>query len=332
MRVRPGRARPRSCPFGRSDPPRHRRGTCCGVTDGRVLVSDFGLALLRPHLPTRSSGLNESDDDDEAIVATPGGAAGTPDEQAPEDHPARGRRPRDQYALCVSILRPWRPSCRTSRRCAPPDPRIAGAPRWLTRAIARGVDPDPDGAPSRHRGALAGVDASSPSHRIRSLVALPLAIVGLGTATGSEQRDRRCGRHHDAVVACRAGVGSGSSRGAAGAPARDHGYRRVCGGLARRTRQRAGQTALMSVSTPAVLTCLERRRHNLAAAVELPQDPATRPHAEDLFRTSTRSHRVASTSLTPRDAPDPDQGAAVAAFRAIDDAALHPRRRTSTPR
>ena len=156
--------------------------------DGRVRVGDFGLARrAADDAPARISsefeisGIDETvDASDPAIAETietgggsgdgllgsplthAGSLVGTPKYMAPEQ--AAGKRASalsDQYSFCVAL-----------REMLPP-----GAPSWLTRAVERGLERDPE---KRHPSMQALVDilAQTPGKRRRT----GLAIAGAAGA------------------------------------------------------------------------------------------------------------------------------------------------------
>jgi len=128
--------------------------------DGRVTVLDFGLAT--PDGPTETDEPQTAPDaNDEAaeplgrLTATHG-VVGTPAYMAPEQHrgePATAAS--DQFAYCVSLFealygaRPFEGTTRQQVLLAIEDNAVTldsdiSVPRWLQRAVIRGLAPDPD--------------------------------------------------------------------------------------------------------------------------------------------------------------------------------------------
>ncbi len=101
--------------------------------DGVPRVSDFGLAgSLDAALPTTAGG-------DSSVTAT-GTVLGTPAYMAPEQragHVADERA--DQYSLCLV----WLEALGRDRATPAPEPGDARGPRWLVRALLRGLDDQP---------------------------------------------------------------------------------------------------------------------------------------------------------------------------------------------
>jgi serine/threonine protein kinase len=127
--------------------------------DGRVRVLDLGLARLagspRESDPPRSLADRGSDVAAEfGTMTAEGSVMGTPAYMAPEQHEGNEVDERtDVFAFCVSLWealagsRPYRGSmselARAKRAGAPVFPRAVRIPRWLRRAVERGLAPEP---------------------------------------------------------------------------------------------------------------------------------------------------------------------------------------------
>ena len=164
-------------------------------TDGRVRVSDFGLARLATagEPAAVSSTSNEVDGSESrwsiaasASTAADGspaafGVAGTPGYMAPEQHRANEVDARaDQYAFALTLFealegaRPFSGGNLLAKKLAgPPVPRgkLASASRRVRAAVSRALSPDPDARFGSMRELL---DRVRPAARSR---AWPIAIV-----------------------------------------------------------------------------------------------------------------------------------------------------------
>ncbi len=182
---------------------------------GRVRVTDFGLAWLvverandasagepasarTPPATTRATiTIDETGDPPAAHAATgllgsplthEGTLLGTPRYMAPEQHARRSATARsDQYSFCVCLWEavfgehpfPFGQDALTA-----PTRSDRNAPRWLVRALERGLAFEPDG---RHPTMAALLDALERAPRIRrrawtiGSVATGLALVGAGS-------------------------------------------------------------------------------------------------------------------------------------------------------
>lgn len=112
--------------------------------DGRVLVTDFGLAIVNGILPdasTRRSGARPRGDDDESTATESGTFAGTPAYMAPESLlGGRATPASDQYSFCVALYeavfgeRPVHPAH---------PPAATQIPQAICTAIVKGLSLDP---------------------------------------------------------------------------------------------------------------------------------------------------------------------------------------------
>ncbi|MEM9456013.1 MAG: serine/threonine-protein kinase [Myxococcota bacterium] len=164
--------------------------------DGAVKVVDFGLArqldtsldtsqlrMLECQLESSHSSLGSGDDD----ITRTGALLGTPAYMAPEQHARRQVDARtDQFSFCVALyeglfgVRPFEGESRmalavqTNRGKIRPPPRGHAVPPPITRAVLRGLSPDPaDRYPTM--AALLAVLSYEPGRRRRR--------VGVGVAT-----------------------------------------------------------------------------------------------------------------------------------------------------
>jgi len=130
---------------------------CIRDASGRVRVLDFGLARAA-EAPRRTDHVRSevvsstdpppTDDDPSARHGRPtetGSPVGTKAYMAPECLEAQASEKSDQYAFCVALyeaLHGRRPTDDPSRHTAPSRPD-ASMPRWLQRALERGLHEDP---------------------------------------------------------------------------------------------------------------------------------------------------------------------------------------------
>lgn len=267
---------------------------------GRVRVTDFGLARPAGPAPAEAACARAGAATSSAPLTQTGALAGTPGYMAPEQLLGRATDARtDQFSFCVALFEALygaRPFEATSlqalafavcagkvRRPAPGSP----VPRWLHRALLKGLSPDPA---SRYEsmGALLEVLDRAPERRRRRRAAAGLAI-GLAIAAGAgllELRQRRLelcaggprrfaqtwdAQRRRAVETALAATGRPFSAGAARevgalldayAHAWSESHREAC----EATRVRGEQSErLLDLR----MRCLERRRGEVAALVEL---------------------------------------------------------------
>ncbi len=153
--------------------------------DGRVRVVDFGLAAARDGGPGREdaeSAGQQAAAGNERLTAT-GAVLGTPLYMAPEQHQgAEATAASDQYGLCVALheglygrlpftfgngTTPAQLLAEKSERALPPPPANTAVPRWVQRALARGLAVAPaDRHPSMD--ALIAALSDDPSARRRA--------------------------------------------------------------------------------------------------------------------------------------------------------------------
>jgi tRNA A-37 threonylcarbamoyl transferase component Bud32 len=177
-------------------------------TDGRVRVTDFGLARTTEQssdTQLRSAGrLAASPPSDEEQLTRTGALLGTPAFMAPEQFLAQATDPRtDEFAFCVALYRALyrqAPFAGLSPeelaqsvgagQLAPPPP--SAAPRDLERIVRRGLSVDPNRRyPSLREllAELAAIDQAparrSPRRAWLIAGALAVALVGLGVTLGA---------------------------------------------------------------------------------------------------------------------------------------------------
>ena len=159
--------------------------------DGRVRVTDFGLAKLDGD-PGASDGAAAASAFDDAAVddlTQPGVIMGTPRYMAPEQHEIASLTPAaDQYAFCVALwealvgrsLFTGRDRVEQKLRGPPPWPASVIVPASVVQALSRGLAPNPEERwPDMH----ALLQALEGQPKRRSIRALLFALVGaLGLA------------------------------------------------------------------------------------------------------------------------------------------------------
>jgi predicted Ser/Thr protein kinase len=160
--------------------------------DGRVVVTDFGLARpIEPHPATAAAAPSPTGAADATVSVT--GAAGTPAYMAPAQWAGATPDPRsDQFALCVSLweaiagARPHGGASHEALRAAAaagPPRRADGIPAWLLPLLRRGLAPRPaDRWPSM--ASLAEAIARGRRRGRRRWLAATLAVGGLVVAAG----------------------------------------------------------------------------------------------------------------------------------------------------
>jgi len=175
--------------------------------DGRVRVTDFGLALVRgePDEDTIDEACDPPSGDPLHSLTRTGMSVGTPAYMAPEQHCGRSIDPRsDQFAFCATLYealygtRPFRGrdamelslAKRRLRLCRPPRP--VRLPGWLTAVVRRGLAAQPE---DRFDSMRALLDALRGSRRPRTTLAVVGGamigvLVGAGVATFTWTSDR----------------------------------------------------------------------------------------------------------------------------------------------
>lgn len=170
--------------------------------DGRVLVTDFGLARAAASAPEPAPSRPREERDDlplpttrsrslEAAVTEEGTVVGTPAYMSPEQHkgePADHRS--DQFSFCIALAealhgeRPFAGSTHReiARRACRGEMREAQGgevPTWLRRVVLRGLDPSPEERYPDMEALLADLAADPAATRRRRLrvAAVALAVV-----------------------------------------------------------------------------------------------------------------------------------------------------------
>ncbi len=114
--------------------------------DGRVRVTDFGLATMTESEPNTTSGVARAGNDDTSLVTQAGAVVGTPAFMAPEQYAGRGADARsDQFSFCVSLAeaftgeRPTAGATRDDLLEAAAAHRREAPPGALLEVVARGL-------------------------------------------------------------------------------------------------------------------------------------------------------------------------------------------------
>ena len=174
---------------------------------GRVRVLDFGLAQTREDVI--DAGVSQSGYDLELSRRSARGIAGTPAYMSPEQHASGVVDARsDQFSFCVVLYeavygeRPFQASTAEALAALIAGGRVkppragSGVPRWLERAILRGLAVDP-GQRWPSMAALLAVAERDPARRKRqwwtgSIVAASLVVAGTALWRGREDASARC--------------------------------------------------------------------------------------------------------------------------------------------
>jgi eukaryotic-like serine/threonine-protein kinase len=170
--------------------------------DGRVRVTDFGLARGEPAVTSRDP-FGMTLDGDEALTLE-GSIMGTPGYMAPEQHaraPTDARS--DQYALCIVLweaIHGTRPfsgrdldELGAAKRAGPPRAAPTRAiPGWLHATLVKGLSADPEQRwPSIEALQEALTSGASRQRRNRSVLALAGVLTFASTAVLWSQLDHR---------------------------------------------------------------------------------------------------------------------------------------------
>ncbi len=320
--------------------------------DGRVRVTDFGLARVGSDRNTKSAVMQRSGvwsevgEDDLTRVGT---ILGTPKYMAPEQHRAETlTAAADQYAFCVTLWEalldepPFKGrtvDALVQEKLAgpPPWPRTADVPARIGEALRRGLDPDPLERFATMDDLLDGL-APKPASSWRArgpVLAAAGATVALAVGwaatrgadalcTGTEKqlagvwddarRERVEATFLDGRIAYAADVWARvGPQIDAWATAWTQMHTDAC----EATRVRGDQSeAVMDLR----IACLHRARTQLAAAVDVLADatPTAVENAHELVDALPALSRCADVEALQTDvpAPDPDEVDAVAAIRA----------------
>lgn len=177
--------------------------------DGRVRVMDFGLARLDMGEPNSLSTASTSTGADRSAqpLTETGALLGTPGYMAPEQragHPVDAKA--DQYSFCVALyealygVSPFDEKTLTNDSYGGENsdfrPAMRQVPRWIHRAIMRGLEDDPQSRWPSMAPLLTAL-RDNPSRRRWRMVGLGLALVGLSGVWGwrhieHEQRVAKC--------------------------------------------------------------------------------------------------------------------------------------------
>ncbi|MEM6988933.1 MAG: protein kinase, partial [Myxococcota bacterium] len=164
--------------------------------DGRVLVTDFGLARPAAGNTGRFSVLSENSGQPmlQASLTQTGALVGTPAYMAPEQLHGRATNAlTDQFSFCVTLYealygeRPFEGQAlvelvhNVTEGNIRPAPRDAAVPRWLRRAVAHGLQIDPkDRYPSMRAILIALRRDPWRKWRRWGTVTIPTAVLGIG--------------------------------------------------------------------------------------------------------------------------------------------------------
>jgi tetratricopeptide (TPR) repeat protein/predicted Ser/Thr protein kinase len=171
-------------------------------SDGRVRVTDFGLARGALGVPSQPTGGVDLVDDEALTVA--GSVMGTPAYMPPEQHAGAAVDARsDQYAFCVSLweaLHGRRPftgkgvqelADAKAALAIVDDPSGRSAPRFLRRVLLRGLSPRPEDRFASMDALLEALEHDPTSRRVGVGIAALVLVLGVGWgATASWRRAR----------------------------------------------------------------------------------------------------------------------------------------------
>ncbi len=161
--------------------------------DGRVLVSDFGLASAAGILEARASMAPGVERHVEIALTEPGTLLGTPMYMAPEQHlrlRADGRA--DQFSFCVALYEAiygkspypektyFALQTRVIKGDIEPPPSDSPVPAWVRDAVLRGLNPKPE-ARFQSMNALVEALAASPTRSRTRWLAIAAVLVMMTT-------------------------------------------------------------------------------------------------------------------------------------------------------
>jgi tetratricopeptide (TPR) repeat protein/tRNA A-37 threonylcarbamoyl transferase component Bud32 len=272
--------------------------------DGRVRVMDFGLARSDTAIDPddRLLGTGPSRLESVSLTAT-GAVLGTPAYMAPEQLRGDVLDARaDQFAYCIALFE----ALGGSRPFAADTwPELLGAidrgptelgdaiPRWLQRAVRRGLQVDPDQRFPDMQALLAALARDPAARSRRGLVLASVGVLAIGTAgvavKWSLDRTAQCAGGADRVAevwndatadrvraafeaTALAFAPAAATEATAGLDAYAEDWARAHGELCRATRISAERSDL---ALDRSMSCLERGRVQLAALVELLEHPDT---------------------------------------------------------
>ena len=153
-------------------------------SDGRVRVTDFGLARASPSPSHSGTSPNPS-------ITAAGALLGTPRYMAPEQHDGKPVDARaDQFAFCVALYEalfgtmPFAGNTAAAlaaavRRGQVRDPKGGECPAWLRRAVLRGLRPEPDERYPGMAELLADLGRDRVVARRRALLAAALGVAAI---------------------------------------------------------------------------------------------------------------------------------------------------------
>ena len=160
--------------------------------DGRVRVTDFGLARLLGEPPSADDSPGASSHRVQVLMTEGGAVMGTPAYMAPEQHFGEDADAKaDQYAFCVALweaLRGARPFsgdpqalAAAKARGAPPWPRELPVARRVVEAMLRGLSPDPKHRWPSMDALLAELDRDPARQRLRRITTGAVVVAAMAT-------------------------------------------------------------------------------------------------------------------------------------------------------
>ncbi len=163
--------------------------------DGRVLVTDFGLARAADLLEAVATAPHAAKD---VSLTMTGAIMGTPAYMSPEQHEGSAADARtDQYSYCVALYEAlngvtafgadsYEEIVKAKDSCAvTPAPRGSRVPRWLRAIVMRGMSPNRDHRFAEMRDLLAAIDRGFRARRRGFVVAGLGAGIALALATAA---------------------------------------------------------------------------------------------------------------------------------------------------